>query len=69
VIAGGLGAGLLLSVLAGRSIEAWLFRVSPLDASAMVSAAMVVVVTALGAVALPAWRAARLDPAQVLREE
>src|SRR3990172_4693581 len=33
VVAGGLGAGLLLSVLAGRSIEAWLFRVSPQDVS------------------------------------
>jgi len=45
-----------------------LYHVSPHDPLAFGSALAVLTVTALAACLLPAWRAARTDPARVLRD-
>jgi putative ABC transport system permease protein len=65
----GVALGLAGAMLAGRAIAAMLFGVSPLDPLTYGG-----MIGLLGAIALlaswvPAWRAARVDPARTLREE
>lgn len=59
--------GLALSVVTGRLLASLLFGVTAYDAITYVGVALVILVTALAAAWLPARRATRLDPAQVLR--
>jgi putative ABC transport system permease protein len=67
VIATGAAIGLLLSAVFGRLIEKMLFGVRPLDPATFVFVAIVVGMTATLAIAGPAWRAVRIDPATALR--
>ncbi|MGE0439640.1 MAG: ABC transporter permease [Gemmatimonadales bacterium] len=69
VVAAGLVPGLALSLLAARSIRAVLFGVLPVDPATY--AVVIAICLALGLVgaAIPAWRAARLDPAATLRSD
>lgn len=76
VVGGGLGlagAGLLFGVAASlglqRIVRALLFEVESSDPIAYALAILLLLVTALVAVALPSGRAARVDPAAVLRAE
>jgi putative ABC transport system permease protein len=67
------GAGLLIG-LAGafattRLLGSLLYRVSPTDPPTFLTGALVLGAAALAAAALPAIRAARLDPAVALRAE
>jgi ABC-type antimicrobial peptide transport system permease subunit len=61
-----IGAG--ISLWASKFVAALLFEIRPRDPGTFVAAALVL--TGIGAVAgwLPARRAARIDPARVLRE-
>jgi putative ABC transport system permease protein len=52
-----------------RSLAALLFGVNPLDAANFGGTVAALAVVALLAAAIPAWRAARVDPAIALREE
>jgi putative ABC transport system permease protein len=61
----GLGAALV----ATRLLGALLYQVSPTDPPTFVIGATVLGLSALAAAALPALRAARLDPATALRAE
>ena len=65
----GIGAslGLILAVAFGRVLSSVLFGVEPLDAATF--ALVVAVLIAAGALAIagPAWRAARIDPAAALK--
>jgi putative ABC transport system permease protein len=65
----GVGAvvGLVLAAVFGRLITSMLFGVEPLDAATFALVAIVLLITAAAAIAGPAWRAARIDPAAVLR--
>jgi putative ABC transport system permease protein len=65
----GVGAvvGLVLAAVFGRLITSMLFGVEPLDAATFGLVAIVLLITAAAAIAGPAWRAARIDPAAVLR--
>ena len=65
----GVATGLVLSALASRTLQAILFQVEPLDVSvyAMV-AALALGLAALSSL-LPAWRAARTDPAGVIKSD
>ena len=65
----GVGAvvGLVLAAIFGRLIATMLFGVQPLDAATFGLVAVVLVTTGALAIAGPAWRAARIDPAAVLR--
>lgn len=62
-----LGAG--GAVAAGRSIAALLFGVSPLDPVTYLGVLAILVGVATVASGAPAWRAARIDPADTLRAE
>jgi putative ABC transport system permease protein len=67
VIASGAAIGLVLSAVLGRLIEKMLFGVRPLDPPTFALVAIVVGMTAVLAIAGPAWRAVRIDPASALR--
>ncbi|MGH9471268.1 MAG: ABC transporter permease [Terriglobales bacterium] len=62
-------AGLGLAALTGRALAAELIGVGPADPLSWAGAAAVLLGVAVLACALPAWRAARLDPLSSLRHE
>jgi predicted permease len=67
------GAGVLLGVLGSaaltRMLTSLLFGVSATDAITFIAAPVVLVSVALVACFIPAWRATRVDPVRVLRQE
>ena len=65
----GLGLGLALAWAAGRSLEALLAGVSPVDTATFATAAGLAVATAVAGSLLPAWWAAQVDPLKVIRVE
>jgi putative ABC transport system permease protein len=65
----GAAAGLLVAGLLARSLATLLFGVQPLDPATFGTTAGLLAVVSLAAAAIPAWRAARVDPAIALREE
>lgn len=65
----GLGIGLAGAFAGARVLEAVLFDVSPRDPAIFVAAAGLLIAVTATATAIPAIRASRLDPAQVLRNE
>jgi ABC-type antimicrobial peptide transport system permease subunit len=65
----GVAAGLLGTALMARSMATLLFGVQPLDPATFASTAALLALVALAAAAIPAWRAARVDPAIALRDE
>ena len=67
VVLAGAAVGLLLSALLGRLMTTMLFAVKPLDLLTFAMVTAVLAVTAAVAIAGPAWRAARIDPAVALR--
>jgi putative ABC transport system permease protein len=62
----GLGLGLLGASAAAHAIAAMLFAVSPLDPLTYIGVIVTMVAAALLACIVPAWRAARIDPARTL---
>ena len=62
-------AGIVLAMLGGRILLRWLYNVSPSDPITLAASAGVMLLVAGAAVALPAYRAARLDPLIALRCE
>ncbi len=65
----GLAVGLLGAFLGGHVMEAVLFGVHPRNPAIYVSVAALMTTIALAAAAIPAVRASRTDPAEVLRAE
>jgi ABC-type antimicrobial peptide transport system permease subunit len=65
----GVPAGVVLFVGVYRYYGATLLRNRPLDLASVVIGAAVAVALVLAGAAIPALRAARLDPVQVLRAE
>jgi len=63
----GLVLGLAGSVALTRLIAAWLYGVSPVDAATLATVAGLLFAVSLAACAIPAWRAARIDPVAALR--
>ena len=66
--AGGVLFGALVALALTRLMGQLLYHVSPRDPVVFGSALVVMSVTAVSACFLPAWRAARTDPARVLRD-
>ena len=65
----GIVAGLAMSLIGARLINGLLFRTSPVDPVSMSITVAVLLVIAAFAVALPARRAASVDPTEALRAE
>jgi predicted permease len=65
----GLAAGLAGAAALSRYLESLLFRVGPYDAATFTAVATLLTVVALTASAVPALRAARVDPMLALRAE
>ncbi len=68
-IAIGLGIGIPLAILAGRLLKDQLFNVQPWDPLMLIGAALLLAFSALIASALPARRAASIEPMIALRNE
>ena len=69
VVGAGAMIGLVLAAAAGRLISTMLFGVQPLDLGTFGVVAVIMAMTAVVAIAGPAWRAARVDPATALRHK
>ena len=67
--AGGIAAGLALSLGLGRLLRGMLFAVAPDDPVALTVVPLLVMLVSLAACVAPAWRAARIDPVRSLRAE
>jgi predicted permease len=67
VVGGAIGFAIALG--AGRFVEPLLFRTSPREPAIFGAAGLVVLLAALAATLIPAWRAARVDPVVALRGE
>src|SRR5690606_24524711 len=69
LLALGLALGAIAALLSTRLVESFLYGLSPTDPLTMALSALLLATVALAAGALPAWRAARMDPMVALREE
>jgi ABC-type antimicrobial peptide transport system permease subunit len=65
----GILVGAPLAILISHTLASALYQVKPFDATTYVAAVLSLVLVSLAASAVPAQRAARLDPAQALRTE
>lgn len=68
-VVGGLAAGLALAVAASAVLESTLFGVNPRDPWTLIAVSWLLFSAALGAIWIPARRAAALDPLSSLRHE
>jgi predicted permease len=69
VVTAGVAGGIVVALASGKFIASLLFGVSARDVTATASAALALLIVALAASMEPAWRASRVDPALILREE
>ena len=67
----GIGAtiGIVIALFSGRLLSSQLFGVSPVDPVTLALAVAVLLVIGMAAASLPAHRASRIDPMNVLRSE
>jgi putative ABC transport system permease protein len=63
----GIAIGLGVATAAGRVLAGLLFEVSPIDPLTLTTMSGIFIVTSIAALVIPARRAARVDPASVLR--
>jgi ABC-type antimicrobial peptide transport system permease subunit len=69
MVGAGLALGLPVALAAARAVDSVLFGIQPADPLTFVSTAAILAVIGLAAAFLPAHRAARLEPSQVLRHD
>ena len=69
LLAGGIGIGLTLALVATKTAQSMLFGLKPYDAQTFILAALLLAAVTLLASYLPARRAARLEPMTALRED
>ena len=69
VLGAGAAIGIVVSLNVGRALASQLFGVSPIDPVSLAIATTLLLAVGLGAAYLPARRAGRIDPVEVLRSE
>jgi putative ABC transport system permease protein len=69
IVAAGLALGLAASLAGSRLLGQFLYDTEPTDAATFVAAGLCLGVVAMLASAVPAWRAAHVDPVRALRSE
>lgn len=65
----GIVVGLAASLVVNRIISAFLYETSPLDPGIFLVVPLILILVALGAALLPAWRVVRTDPIAAMRTE
>jgi putative ABC transport system permease protein len=65
----GLVLGLTAAAVLSRYLTTLLYQVRPLDPLTFIAVPLILLITAASAVAVPAWRAARVDPVVAFRNE
>jgi len=65
----GVTAGALIALLLGRTVQVFLYQVRPADPVTFATITLMLVLVTVAAAALPARRAARMDPVRVLGAE
>ena len=68
LVATGVVVGMGLSLWLSKFVGPLLYGLEPRDAATMVTAVLVMLITGIAAAFVPAWRAARIEPIEVLRE-
>ena len=66
MLAAGLAIGLVAAAFTGRLLRAQLFGVTAAEPGVMAGAAALLIAIAVAAIAIPSWRASRIDPAATL---
>jgi predicted permease len=69
IVIAGVVIGSALSLATTRLIKAFIYGMTPTDPATFIGSAALLLAVGIFAAALPAWRAARLDPVATLREE
>jgi ABC-type antimicrobial peptide transport system permease subunit len=69
IVIAGVMIGLIVSAGATRLVKAFLYGLTPNDPATLVGSALILLAVGICAAALPAWRAARVDPVDALRNE
>jgi putative ABC transport system permease protein len=69
LLATGIAIGLVITLVAVRALERFLFEISPTDPATLVAVALLLTGAALAASYVPARRATRVDPVEALRRE
>ncbi len=65
----GIGIGVVASISLRQIMRPFLIDIGPIDVNSQAGAAAVILVAALAASALPAYRASRVDPVEALRHQ
>jgi predicted permease len=65
----GVAIGLIAALIATRALSALLYDTSPVDPATFVAVSFILMLVALGAAMIPAWRVIHVDPATSLRAE
>ncbi|MGH7574780.1 MAG: hypothetical protein ACREM1_06600, partial [Longimicrobiales bacterium] len=65
----GLAVGAAGALAAGRLVESFLYGVSAAEPMVLAAGATLLALVAVCAGAVPAWRAARMDPASAVRND
>jgi putative ABC transport system permease protein len=68
IAAAGLAVGAVLALVSTRLMSSMMFGIEALDPVTYTGVLFAVLVVTLAAAAVPAWRASRIDPVRVLRE-
>ena len=67
LVIAGVAVGIPAALFAGRSIASFLYGLTPRDPATLIGATAILLGAAIAAAALPAMRAARIDPNEALR--
>jgi putative ABC transport system permease protein len=65
----GITIGLIASLITTKTLSALLYETSPLDPATFVAVSFILMLVALGAAMMPAWRVIHIDPVISLRAE